>query len=64
MSNIITNILLTVSIVSATSIQTEKRYYQQGESIGVLVSGLPGNRDDWLGLFFSICSIFRLDRIV
>ncbi len=53
MSNIITSILLTVSIVSATSIQTEKRYYQQGESIGVLVSGLPGNRDDWLGLFYA-----------
>ncbi len=39
--------------VAEIQIQTEKERYKVGETISVTVSGLTGNQNDWLGIFYA-----------
>ena len=49
----ITLIICVAGALWGVSIQTHKPQYEQGEPIRITVSGLPGNHNDWLGLFYA-----------
>ncbi len=45
--------IFTSKSMFALSLWTQKEHYEIGEPISVKVSGMPGNTNDWLGIFYA-----------
>ncbi len=46
-------VVLTSASILAVSLQTQKEYYRIGEPIDIEIVGMPGNDEDWLGIFYA-----------